>query len=207
MALDLGDRLFAAVYDRCLPDSPRAAAWRRQLLRHARGVVVEIGAGTGANLPHYPAVDRLVLTDPSRAMRRRLAPRAAAAGVEVVAAPADRLPFADGTVDTVVCGLVLCTVPDQTAALREIRRVLRPGGSLLLFEHVRSEDPAAAAWQDRLDAPWRVAARGCHLNRDTLGAVCAAGFDVVELHPLQLDMPAERYVPHIAAIAHAPGAA
>lgn len=204
MALGLGDRLFAAVYDRCLPDSPQAAAWRRQLLRHAHGVVVEIGAGTGANLPAYPRVDRLVLTEPSPAMLRRLAPRAAAAGAELIEAAADRLPFVDGSIDTVVCGLVLCTVPDQAAALDEIRRILRPGGTLLLFEHVRSADPHAAAWQDRLDAPWRVAARGCHLNRDTLAAVCAAGFTVEELHPLQLGMPGERFVPHIAAVAAAP---
>jgi ubiquinone/menaquinone biosynthesis C-methylase UbiE len=205
VALALGDRLFAAVYDRCLPDSPRAAQWRRHLLRHAHGVVVEIGAGTGANLPAYPAVERLVLSEPSPAMRRRLAPRAAAAGAELIDAAADRLPFVDGSIDTVVCGLVLCTVPDQAPALAEIRRVLRPGGTLVLFEHVRSDDPAAAAWQDRLDAPWRVVARGCHLNRDTMAAVRTAGFAVTELHPLQLGMPGERYAPHIAAIAVAPG--
>ena len=207
MALDLGDRLFAAAYERCLPDSPAAFAWRRHLLRQARGVTVEIGAGPGANLPAYPPVERLILTEPSPAMRRRLAPRAAAAGAELLDASAEHLPFAAHTIDTVVCGLVLCSVPDQAAALAEIRRVLVPEGRLLLFEHVRSDEPEAAAWQDRVDLPWRVLARGCHLNRDTLGAIRAAGFTLAELHPLELGMPGERYVPHIAAVAVAPSVA
>jgi ubiquinone/menaquinone biosynthesis C-methylase UbiE len=132
--------------------------------------VLEIGAGTGLNLRHYADDAELVLSEPDAAMagrlRRRVAGRRRPA--TVVLASAEALPFADGEFDTVVSTLVLCTVPDQAAALREIRRVLRPGGQLLFMEHIRSDSPRCARWQDRLNPPWRAFAAGCNCNRPTL---------------------------------------
>jgi ubiquinone/menaquinone biosynthesis C-methylase UbiE len=176
-------RLRAALYDALAARFERAhgARLRRRQLEPAAGRVLEVGGGTGANLPHYPpSVHELVLTEPDDAMLRRARTRAAACGrrVELVVAAAESLPFADGAFDTVVTTLALCTVADQPRALREIRRVLRPGGQLLFAEHVRSGDPRLARWQDRLERPWRVVAGGCRPNRDTGAALGAAGFRV-----------------------------
>jgi len=185
------DALFAGVYDRMLAPMEQAGLreWRRALLADLTGTVVEVGAGTGVNLPLYPAtVERLVLTDPSPAMLSRL--RAAADGdttvadpdlgpgsVEVVEAHADALPIDDGEADAVVSTLVLCSVPDPAAVLAEARRVLRPGGRLVFLEHVAAEDrPARLRWQRRLDHVWPYVAGGCHLDRRTGVAIADAGF-------------------------------
>jgi ubiquinone/menaquinone biosynthesis C-methylase UbiE len=142
--------------------------------------VLEIGVGTGLSLPHYPPVDELVAADPSEPMLRRAKRRAAEAGRDVtfVEAPAEQLPFEDDSFDTVVSMVVLCTVEDQQRALQEIRRVLRPNGQFLFSEHVRSDDPKRARWQDRLEPIWGAVANGCHPNRRTLDAIREAGFDV-----------------------------
>lgn len=201
----LGDRLFAAAYARLVTDESEAMrGWRRWVAARAHGVVVELGAGTGANLDYYRDVERLVLVEPSPAMRARLAGPAAAAGAEVVDTTADALPFPDDAVDAVVGTLVLCSLPDLPAALAEIRRVLRRGGLLLLLEHVRSGDARAATWQDRLDPLWCRVAQGCHPNRDTLAAVEAAGFTIAERHPVPVAMPGAGLFPHVAAVAVAP---
>jgi SAM-dependent methyltransferase len=175
-------RLFAAGYDAFLGASERAGLHdeRRRLLAAARGATVEIGAGTGLNLELYPpAVTELVLTEPSPHMAARLRARTSAAGRgTVVEAPAERLPLDDDRFDTAVATLVLCTVPDPDAALREVRRVLRPGGRLLFLEHVRSREPRLARWQDRLETPWRLFGAGCHCNRDTQATIEAARLDV-----------------------------
>ena len=147
------------------------AALRRELLGAARGRVLELGAGTGRNLAAYPAgVEALVLTEPDAAMRARLRRRVARSGraASVVAAGAESLPFPGASFDTVVCTLVLCTVADPQASVRELRRVLRPGGRLLFIEHVRAEPGRLARRQDRLARPWRAFAAGCHCNRPTL---------------------------------------
>jgi SAM-dependent methyltransferase len=157
---------------------------RRRLLGDAAGATVEIGAGTGANLPHYgSAVSRLALVEPDRHMARRLRRRAAEIrpSAEVVEATAESLPFEDGSVDTAVVTAVLCTVRDPAAALAEIRRVLRSGGQLLFAEHVRSDDPRLARWQDRVRAPWGVLADGCHPNRETLATIRSSGLEVERL--------------------------
>jgi ubiquinone/menaquinone biosynthesis C-methylase UbiE len=171
-------------------EEAEGAAKRKSLLASARGRVVEIGAGTGFNLAHYPnQLDELIVSEPNDAMRARARRRLDQGGVAatLVDASAESLPLPDDSVDTVVATLVLCTVPDQDAALREIRRVLKPGGRLLFIEHVRSEDPKRAKWQDRFERPWTVLADGCHPNRDTRAALESAGFRV-ELAE-QGDMP------------------
>lgn len=177
-------RAFSALYDRGLKATEEAGLreMRRELLAGAGGRVLELGAGTGANVGLYPdAVAELVLVEPDPHMTKRLRGRVAESGRDaaIVEAPAERLPFADASFDTAVSTLVLCTVPDPAAALAELARVLKPGGGLLFIEHVRAKDPGLARWQDRLERPWRFLADGCHCNRDTLAAISTAGFEPV----------------------------
>lgn len=185
--MGLRGRLFAAVYDRFTAGAEEAGlrAHRERLLAGARGKVLEIGAGTGANLPFYgDAVETLICAEPEEPMARRLAQRIAAQparAVKIVASPAERLPLPAAQVDTVVSTLVLCTVADQKQVLAEVRRVLKPGGRLLFLEHVRSEDADLAAWQDRLNGFNRFIAYGCNCNRDTVEAIRAAGFTITSL--------------------------
>jgi SAM-dependent methyltransferase len=174
-------RLFAAMYERIGKGSEDAGMReeRRQLLTGARGATIEIGAGTGLNVQHYPeAVTRLVLTEPDRHMRARLSRRAGelSPSAEVVEATAESLPFPDETFDTAVVTLVLCSVPDQEAALSEIARVLKPEGRLLFLEHVRSEDPKVAKWQDRVRPLYNLF--DCNPNRTTLTSIEASPFEV-----------------------------
>jgi ubiquinone/menaquinone biosynthesis C-methylase UbiE len=175
-------RGFSALYDRAFAASEEAGLrqMRADLLKQARGRVLELGAGTGLNLELYPreGIDSLVVTEPDPHMAKQLRKRAREIypGAELLEAGAEELPFADDSFDTVVVTLVLCTVPDQPAALREISRVLKLGGQLLFLEHVRSHDTDLAKWQDRLEKPWRFLGDGCHCNRDTVAAIGAAGF-------------------------------
>jgi ubiquinone/menaquinone biosynthesis C-methylase UbiE len=156
---------------------------RRRVLSQATGRTLEIGSGTGINLHHYgPEVSELVLSEPDRHMVALLRRKAEGASrqAEVVQAPAEQLPFDDSSFDTVTLVYVLCTVPDPAAALREIARVLKPGGRLLFIEHVRSPEPGLARWQDRLHGPWLVFANGCHCNRDTVAAIEASPLELAE---------------------------
>jgi len=165
-------RLFAFGYDRFLSATEKAGLreMRRELLSQASGRTLEVGAGTGLNADLYPdSVTELVLTEPDRFMASKLVAKHPAA--EVIEAPAESLPFEDDSFDTVALTLVLCTVPDPPAALREIARVLKPGGRFLFLEHVRAEEPTLARWQDRLHGPWYLFGDGCHCNRDTLAAI------------------------------------
>jgi ubiquinone/menaquinone biosynthesis C-methylase UbiE len=173
-------RFFASIYDRMLADTEEAGMRdrRRELLGRARGRTLEIGAGTGLNFEYYPdAVTELTLTEPFGPMAARLRDRVTERGT-VIEAPADRLPVADASIDTVVCTLVLCTVDDVSATLAEIARVLAPGGRLLFCEHVRSDDPGTARWQDRFERPWKFVGHGCRCNRDTLAAIAASPLEV-----------------------------
>ncbi|GAA1214385.1 class I SAM-dependent methyltransferase [Kitasatospora nipponensis] len=181
MFQELSRRCFAAAYDTINGPAERAGLRerRRDLLARASGATIEIGAGTGLNLPHYPAaVDRLVLVEPDPHMRRRL--RAHAAGLErsteILDASVERLPFPDATFDTAVVTFALCSVPEEQVALAEIARVLRPGGRLLFLEHVRSGDPKVAAKQDSRPFPYPLI--GCHPNRATLEAIEASPLTV-----------------------------
>jgi len=176
-------RILAHVYDPFLwlGEHTSMRRRRRTLLHDAVGRVVEIGAGTGLNLRHYPDdIAELVLVEPEVTMRLRLARRVKqhARVAHVVDARAESLPLPDASVDTVVSTLVLCTVDDPERALREIARVLRPGGQLLFIEHVRSSSRLLAACQDRLLEPWRRFAGGCRCNRPTVELMRACGFDV-----------------------------
>jgi len=177
----LGHPIFATLYDAMAASAERR--WmgerRRRLLAGASGAVLEIGGGTGANLAYYRDVDRVTVAEPDPFMRNRIGQKLADARVpvEISEAGAEALPFPDGSFDTVVSTLVLCTVPDQDSALDESRRVLRPGGRLLFIEHVRAEG-STARWQDRLDPLWRRLFGGCRPNRDTVAAIEDAGFEI-----------------------------
>jgi SAM-dependent methyltransferase len=176
-------RIFALVYDPFLwlGEIVGLRRRRRSLLSNARGRVVEIGAGTGLNASLYPdGITELILTEPDAAMRNKLHRRLERHGrdARIVDAPAECLPLADASVDTVVSTLVLCTVPDPEQTLNEIARVLSPGGQLLFIEHVRAKSRILAAIQDYLFAPWRSFACGCCCNRPTADLMGACGFDV-----------------------------
>jgi ubiquinone/menaquinone biosynthesis C-methylase UbiE len=193
----LWDRVFASGYDRFLAGSERAGLSdrRRELVSEARGATLDLGAGTGLNLRHYPeSVSRLVLLEPSAFMAAKLRERiqrevVAPRSVEVIEAGGERLPFGEAEFDTVVVTLVLCTIPDPAAALREVARVLRPGGTLLFLEHVRSPDPGLARWQDRLERPWVWFGNGCHCNRDTLATL--------QESPLAVERVSEDRIPKV----------
>ena len=177
--------VFALTYDRLMAGGEAAglAAIRAGLVSEATGDVLEVGAGTGLNLAHYPArVRSLTLTEPDAAMLRRLA-RSVAVDIRpatVLRAPAEDLPFDDASFDTLVSTLVLCGVDDQRRAVREMRRVLRPGGRLLFIEHVRSADATLARRQDRINWLSRLAT-GCDCNRTTLRTVEQGGFLVEDV--------------------------
>lgn len=183
-----GHRLFAAVYDRMTRPMEQEflASQRVRLLSEVSGDVLDVGAGTGANLPYLAGAARVVATEPDPAMRRRLAAKVAAQAlpVEVDQAPAEALPYRDASFDAVVFTLVLCTVADPDRALAEARRVLRPTGRLVVLEHVRG-DGRLARWQDRLTPLWSRLGAGCHPNRDTRTAVERAGFRFVQVEEFQ----------------------
>ncbi len=179
-------RLFAAGYDRVMavPEAATFRAHRKALVGRASGSVLEIGGGTGANLPFYgPEVAELTITEPERPMFSRLEGKAATVSPApaLVVAPAEALPFEDSSFDAVVSTLVLCTVADQPRALTEIHRVLKTEGTLLFMEHVRARDERTARWQDRLNWLQRRVGHGCNCNRATADAIEAAGFHVTEL--------------------------
>ena len=172
--------LMAAVYDRFMKVSEEACLgkWRAELLGNLSGEVLEVGAGTGSTLGLYPkAVTRLVLAEPDPHMRRKLLEKRGT--IEVSDAAAERLPFEDASFDAVVCSLVLCSVPDQRAALAEIARVLRPGGRLVFLEHVAADGkPDRLKWQGRIEPVWKHLMGNCHLTRRPEAATAAAGLQI-----------------------------
>ena len=200
-------RLFATFYDRLNEAAERG--WmgerRSRLLSGAsgaRGEVLEIGGGTGANLPYYRGVRRVIVTEPDPFMREKLHPKLARAKapVEVLDAKAQDLPFEDDSFDVVVSTMVLCTVPDQRTALAEVRRVLRPGGRLLFLEHVRGTG-AVARCQDLILPLWSRLFAGCHPNRDTLASMEAAGFEVRDLERFKPPVPFSNLTPPVQGVA------
>jgi ubiquinone/menaquinone biosynthesis C-methylase UbiE len=182
----IAEGFFAYFYDNMTAGAEKAGLrpHRQALLAKASGSVLEIGGGTGANVPFYGSgVTSLTITEPSEPMASRLERKLAENQLpaEVVRAPAEELPFDSDSFDTAVSTLVLCTVGDQERALAELARVLRPGGSLLFIEHVRSDSPGFARWQQRLNPLQRVIGCGCNCNRATVERARAAGFEITEL--------------------------
>jgi SAM-dependent methyltransferase len=178
------ERIFPRLLDRLL-GGREVAKERRQALASARGETLEIGFGTGLNLPFYPSpVVRLTVIDPEEMLAGRVQQRIAAVPFPVTQLRLDaqgRLPFDDATFDTVVTTFTLCTIPDLRAALGEIRRVLAPEGQLLFLEHGRSDSPRVASWQDRLNPIQNRIGVGCHLNRPIDDLIREAGFELTHL--------------------------
>ena len=176
--------IFVAVYDRMNESVERRFVGRRRerLLGALTGQVLDVGAGTGVNVAYFKQAARVVAAEPNPAMRAKLQPKLAQATVpvEVCAARAEALPFPDGAFDHVVFTFALCTVADPNQALIEARRVLRPGGTLVVLEHVRGEG-RLARWQDRLAPVWSRLGGGCRPNRDTRAAITQAGFTFDEI--------------------------
>ncbi|MEN9232260.1 MAG: class I SAM-dependent methyltransferase [Thermostichus sp. DG02_5_bins_236] len=158
--------------------------YRRELLVNVQGAVLEIGFGTGLNLPHYPQhIERITALDPNPGMgslaRRRMA--GSSIQVDSYAGDAQELPFPDQSFESVVSTWTLCSIPDLARALQEIQRVLRVGGKLFFLEHGLSEDPQVQRWQNRLNPIQKVIADGCHLNRDMAQLIRGAGFQFEKL--------------------------
>ncbi len=173
---------------------------RKRLVEGAHGDVLEIGFGTGATLPFYnrEIVSSLAVVEPSKGMNKRAEAMIARLNwpITIDALAGEKLPFENARFDCVVSSLTLCSVSDPQRVLAEVWRVLRPGGTLRFFEHVASQSPKRRKWQDRLNPVQRVVAVGCNLNRDTIGLMRAAGFDL-GLVPQQIEtsFPFAAYLP------------
>jgi ubiquinone/menaquinone biosynthesis C-methylase UbiE len=209
--MSLRTRIFAMTYDRQIARAENAGlrAFRQRLLAGASGDVIEIGGGTGLNLPCYgPDLTSLTITEPEPPMLRHLERRAREhhPPARVLRAPAEDLPFDDDTFDVAVSTLVLCGVDDQPRALRELRRVLRPGGRLLFLEHLRSGDPGTARLQDRINWLNRLLVC-CDCNRPTLDSIQAAGFTVDQVEHTTLPKAPKFAKPAILGSATTPVAA
>lgn len=175
--------IFARLYPRIASACDAAGGYRHRhdLLVGLAGRVIELGAGNGANFGHYPAeVSEVIAVEPEPGLRRRAerAARRAATTIQVIDGDADTLDLPADSFDAAVASLVLCSVPDPRRALAALYRVLRPGGQLRFYEHVRSPHPVAGRLQDTIDVIWPAVAGGCHPNRDTLSAITATGFRV-----------------------------
>jgi len=161
------DHVFPCLMELCL-GTRKFQEQREQALASAHGNVLEIGFGTGLNLPHYPkTVTWLTAVDPATILRKTVAQRSAELSfpVELLHLSAEKLPFEEGRFDCAVSTLTLCTIPEAIAALREVRRVLKPGGTFVFLEHGRSDDEKVAKWQDWLNPIQRIIACGGNLNR------------------------------------------
>ena len=169
-----------------------ATRYRQKVVPSAAGVVLELGAGSGLNLPFYgPQVRRLHALDPSEPLLRMTSRKLHGARfpVELLRSSAEEIPLADGSIDTALTTWTLCSIPDAPKALREARRVLKPGGSLLFVEHGHAPDAAVAAWQRRIEPLWKPLAGGCHLTRQIDRLIREAGFEITELENAYLKGP------------------
>ena len=166
--------------------------FRQRVIGAAEGRVLEIGTGSGMNLPLYgAAVTSVIALEPSAELLRMARPRAetAAAPITLLDASAETIPLDSGSIDTVVTTWTLCTIPNAAHALAEMRRVLRPGGALLFVEHGRAPETGVARWQDRLDPLWSRLAGGCHLNRKMDDLISGSGFRIEALENTRICGP------------------
>jgi len=178
----------AKFYDSSMKEIERLcfSSWRSELLSNVRGDVLEIGSGTGVNLAHYPnSINSLVLTEPDNHMlkllnetiKQKQADKSSVANTRTENFAADKLAFPDNSFDSVVSTLVLCSVDSPVATLREIKRVLKPGGRLYFLEHVVAIDkPKLIKWQRLFQPFWKHMCGNCHLTRDTESNITDAGF-------------------------------
>jgi ubiquinone/menaquinone biosynthesis C-methylase UbiE len=203
--------IFAALYDRAVAHAERRGlcAWRAKLLEGLRGVVLDAGAGTGANISAFSALaTKILLAEPDSAMRSKLAEKVARTGdprVEIIDAPFEQLPLPDGSLDAVVSTLVLCTVKNPGAALHEARRVLRPGGRLAFIEHVAAPVGSTRSKLQKVVQPiWGPIADGCHLTRDTEQSILDAGFRMESIAREEIPTPFLLIRPSIRGIAVSP---
>jgi ubiquinone/menaquinone biosynthesis C-methylase UbiE len=181
-----GKYVFAGMYDKFLSHVEKhgLAEKRAQMLAPAYGRTIELGTGTGLNLRHYPdAVSELILTEPYAPMVSKLEEKVRddPRRIQLTVAGAERLPFPDDSFDTVAAAMILCTVPDPDVALREIERVLKPGGQYLFLEHVRNRDPRIARKQDIVQLGWYWFGNECHCNRPTLDTLADSSLEIADL--------------------------
>ena len=202
--MSFSKRLFAAGYD-ALNSSVegRVIPYRKRTAGIARGNVLEIGGGTGANLPYYTADVNVTFLEPDPHMVRRLKRNIVRQGRDaaIVQQLGESLPFADESFDTVITTLVLCMVQDADAVVREARRVLKSGGAFLFYEHVVSTNSMGRWWQDRLNPVWKCLTTGCNLNRDLTFSIRSAGFASVELEAFDLSIGLPVTIPNIVGVA------
>ncbi len=201
----LSKRLFAAGYD--LINSgveSRVTPYRRLTAGLSLGRTLEIGGGTGANIPFYPPGVRLISVEPNPHMARRFMETSEKCRSDAIVVPAigESLPFADDTFDSVVTTLTLCMVKDLDSVVGEVRRTLRPGGRFLFYEHVVSLDKRVERLQSITNPIWKFATTGCNLDRDIVGAILEAGFASVELRRFSLSVGLPVTIPNIVGIAH-----
>ncbi len=181
------DRILPHIIDRAC-SMGQIMKLRGQIVPHAKGRVLEVGMGSAINMEFYDAgqVEMVYGLEPSDGMRRRAQPNLARSPIPVqwLDLPGERIPLADGSVDTVLLTFTLCTIPDWNTALRHMWRVLRPGGELLFLEHGESPRDSVRKWQHRITPGWKKLAGGCHLNRNIADLIRHAGFEIVELENL-----------------------
>jgi ubiquinone/menaquinone biosynthesis C-methylase UbiE len=184
--------MFANCYDFFMSplESRKFKEIRRELLRSASGKVLEIGSGTGINFPLYESVERVTAIEPNQHMIEKsiLKKKLSSIPIEIINAGAEKLPFEDNHFDSVVATLVFCTIPDVESAIKEIMRVCKPGGKILLFEHVKMGNPFLAKLQDWLTPAWRRICDGCCLNRNTLHLIRKNGVEVIEMKKFYQDL-------------------
>jgi ubiquinone/menaquinone biosynthesis C-methylase UbiE len=181
-------RLTALFYDRFMANAEEACLkeWRHELIKRVSGEVLEIGAGTGANLKFYSdSVIKLVLTEPDKHMRNLLVGKInnyCLENVNVSDGTAEKIEADDESFDYVVTSLVCCSVRNLNTCLREIGRVLKPGGSLIFLEHVAAADGTSRRrWQNRINPIWKTLMGNCHLNRETERAIVTEGFKIIQI--------------------------
>lgn len=184
------DKYFLAPFINCACGTKPILHQRKKVVPQCTGRVLEVGMGTALNLPYYDRdkVEFIWGLEPSEAMRERARPNIEKSGLEVrlIDLPGEEIPLEDNSVDTVLLTYTLCTIPDWYAALRQMRRVLKPGGKLIFTEHGKAPDESVCQWQDRINPLWKKIAGGCNLNRPIPSLLSESGFSTLEIESMYL---------------------